>query len=59
MADISFINLLPRQIAKHYIRLKSDTSKIQRTTLSIAFIGKVYNVKLHQHWPKLKVSLLI
>ena len=40
MADIYFIKLLPRQIAKHYIRLKSVTSKIQRTASSIAFIQK-------------------
>ena len=40
MADISFIKLLPRQIAKHSIRLKSVTSKIQRTISSIAFIQK-------------------
>ena len=36
MADISFIKLLPKQIAKHYIRLKSVTGKIQSTTSIIA-----------------------
>ena len=40
MADISFIMLLPRGIAKQYIRLKSVTSKIQRTTSSIDFAQK-------------------
>ena len=38
MADISFIKLLPMQAVNHYIRLKSVTSKIQRTILSIAFM---------------------
>ena len=40
MADISFIKLLPMQAVNHYIRLKSVTSKIQRTILSIAFMWK-------------------
>ena len=41
MADISFIKLLPRPIAKQFdIRLKSVTSKIHRTASSIAFIQK-------------------
>ena len=41
MADVSFMKLLSRRIDKHYIRYKSVTSKIQRTTSSIAFIQKV------------------
>ena len=41
MADVSFMKLLSRRIDKHYIRHKSVTPKIQRTTSSIAFIQKV------------------
>ena len=54
MADISFMKLLPRQIAKHYIRLKSVTSKIQRTTSSIAFIQKALYYEVTPTFAKVK-----
>ena len=54
MADISFIKLLPRQIAKNYIRLKSVTGKIQRTASSIAFIQKALYYEVRPTFPKVK-----
>ena len=54
LADISFIKLLPRQIAKHYIRLKSVTSKIQRTIKSIAFIQKALCYEVIPTFAKVK-----
>ena len=36
-----FINLLPRHIAEDYFKLKSLSSKIQRTSSSIVFINQV------------------
>ena len=54
MVDISFIKLLLRQIAKHYIRLKSVTSKIQRTTSSIAFIQKALYYEVTPTFAKVK-----
>ena len=54
MADISFIKLFPRQITKHYIRLKSVTSKIQRIILSIAFIQKALCYEVIPTFAKVK-----
>ena len=54
MADISFIKLLPRQIAKNYIRLKSVTGKIQRTASSIAFIQKALYYEVRPTFAKVK-----
>ena len=54
MADISFIKLLPRQIAKHYIRLTSVTSKIQRTASSIASIQKALYYEVTPTFAKVK-----
>ena len=54
MTDISFIKLLPRQIAKHYTKLKSVTSKIQRTKSSIAFIQKTLYYKVTLTFAKVK-----
>ena len=54
MADISFTKLLPRQIVKHYIRLKSVTSKIQRTTSSIAFTQKALYYEVTTTFAKVK-----
>ena len=34
MANFDFINLLPRHVAVNYLKLKSHTSKIQRTASS-------------------------
>jgi len=39
MANISFINILPRRIAAIYYKLKYTTSKIQKTASSIGFIN--------------------
>ena len=54
MADISLIKLLPRQIAKHYIRHKSVKSKIQRTTSSIAFMQKALFYEVTPTFAKVK-----
>ena len=54
MADISFIKLLPRQIAKHYIRFKSVTSKIQRTTSTISFIQKALYYEVTPNFAKVE-----
>ena len=54
MADISFIKLLPRQTAKYYIRHKSNASKIQRTTSSIAFIQKALYYEVTPTFAKVK-----
>ena len=54
MADISFIKLLPRQIAHHYIRLKSLTSKIQGTTSCTAFIQKPLYYEVTPTFAKVK-----
>ena len=40
MANFDFINLLPKHVAANYLKLKSYTSKIQRTASSIGFICK-------------------
>ena len=54
MTDISFINLLPRQIAKHHIRFKSVTKKFQRTASSIDFIQKALYYEVTQTFAKVK-----
>ena len=54
MVDISFIKLLPRQIAKQYTKFKSVTSKIQRTKSSIAFIQKALYYKVTLTFAKVK-----
>ena len=41
MADISSIKLLLQQVAKKFMRYKSLTSKLQRT--SITFIERLYS----------------
>ena len=58
MADISFIKLLPRQITKHYIRLKSVTSKIQKTTSGIAFMQKALYYEVTPTFAKVKGQLI-
>ena len=40
MANTNLFDLLPRHIAADYLKLKSITSKLQRTACSIAFIKK-------------------
>ena len=40
MADLSIINILPNRVADIYIKLKSITSKLNNTSVSIAFIKK-------------------
>ena len=40
MGNFDSINLLPRHVAVNYLKLKSDTSKVQRTTPRIGFICK-------------------
>ena len=40
MANFDSINLLPGHVAANYLKLKSDTSKVQRTASSIGFICK-------------------
>ena len=38
MANFDSINLLPRHCAVNYLKLKSDTSKVQRIASRIGFI---------------------
>ena len=40
MANFNSMSLLPRLVAINYLKLKSDTSKVHTTALSIAFICK-------------------
>ena len=40
MANFDSINLLPSHAAVNCLKLKSDTSKVQRTSSSIGFICK-------------------
>ena len=40
MANLSIINILPNRVANIYIKLKSITSKLHNTSVSIAFINK-------------------
>ena len=40
MSNFDSINLLPRHVAVNYLKLKSDTTKVQRTASSIEFICK-------------------
>ena len=40
MANLSIINILPNRVADIYIKLKSITSKLNNTSVSIAFIKK-------------------
>ena len=54
MVDISFIKLLPRQIPNRYIRVKSVTSKIQRTASSIALIQKALYYEVTATFAKVK-----
>ena len=42
MANFDSINLLPRQVAVNYLKLKSDASKVQRTASSIECICKSF-----------------
>ena len=46
MANTNLFNLLPRHIAADYSKLKSITSKLQRTASSIAFIKKALHHNL-------------
>ena len=38
MANFDSTNLLPRHVSANDLKLKSDTSKVQRTASSIGFI---------------------
>ena len=38
MVNFDSINLLPRHVAVNYLKLKSNTSKVQRTASNIEFI---------------------
>ena len=40
MANLSIINILPNRVADIYIKLKSITSKLNNTSVSIAFTKK-------------------
>ena len=40
MVNFDSINLLPRHVAVNYLKLKSNTSKVQRTASNIGFICK-------------------
>ena len=40
MANLSIINILPNRVADIYIKLKTVTSELHNTWLSIAFIKK-------------------
>ena len=42
MANFDFINSLTRHVADNYLKVKSYTSKIQKTASSIGFIRKLY-----------------
>ena len=48
------INLLSRQVAVNYLKLKSYTSKIQRTALSIEFIHKLLHNNIVPTFAKVK-----
>ena len=49
-----FINLLPRHIAKDYFKLKSLSSKIQRTSSSIGFINQALFDQITPTFAKVK-----
>ena len=59
MALDIFIHYLPRHAAVYYTKLKSLTSKIQRTTGSIGFVQKSLHHKVVPTFPKLKSQLSI
>ena len=40
MGNFDSMNLLPRHVAVNYLKLKSDTSKVQKTASRIGFIFK-------------------
>ena len=54
MANFDFINLLPRHVAVNYLKLKSYTSKIQRTASSIGFIRKSLHISIVPTFAKVK-----
>ena len=54
MANFDFINLLPRHVAFNYLKLKSYTSKIQRTASSIGFIRKSLHNNIVPTFAKVK-----
>ena len=54
MANFAFINLLPRHVAVNYVKLKSYTSKIQRTAWSIGFMSKSLHNSIMPTLQKLK-----
>ena len=54
MANFDYINLLSRHVAVNYLKLKSYTSKIQRTASSIGFIRKSLHNNIVSTFTKVK-----
>ena len=54
MANFDFINSLPRHVADNYLKLKSYTSKTQRTVSSIGFIRKLLHNNIVPIFAKVK-----
>ena len=54
MENFHFINLLPRHVAVNYLKLKSYTRKIQRTSLSIGFTRKSLHNNIVPTFAKVK-----
>ena len=49
MANFDYINLLPRHVAVNYLKLKSYTSKIQRTALAFTCVTVITTCSLEKH----------
>ena len=45
MANLPIINILQNRIANIYVKLKSITSQLHNTSVSIAFIEKALSLK--------------
>ena len=54
MENFHFINLLPRHVAVNYLKLKSYTRKIQRTSSSIGFTRKSVHNNIVPTFAKVK-----
>ena len=54
MANLSIVNILPNRVADIYIKLKSITSKLHNTSVSIAFIKKALFVDVTQKFAIVK-----
>ena len=59
MASTILFNLLPRHVAADYLKLKSITSKLQKTVSSIAFINKSLHHNLLHTFVKVQGQFVI